>query len=322
MFFAIDPHSETAIYQQIVNAVCADIRSGRLPYGAQLPTVRALADDLGLARGTIKRAYDELGKLGMIEMTQGRGTFVAYREDEADSRKERAMHAIDGLISTLEALSFSPAEMSIYFDLKLRQRTSRDCDVRVAVAGAPAELLSTMADQLYSLGGVNVYQYESVIPPGDGMDLTVVWAGRPMAAEWEAYAEGGNALQRAAAAPSPETIAHIARLAPGVAAAAAAVSEEYLELMRKSFRSLAPEAHVQYALAGDTGFFRLLDGASALFLPPGYEHLFPQEAVAAVSAYSAASPVYEYLYEMDGGTMLGLRDAVLRLQAQRRRGLI
>ena len=77
MFFAIDPQSDTAIYQQIVNAVCADIRAGRLPYGTQLPTVRALADELGLARGTIKRAYDELGKLGMIEMTQGKGTFVA-----------------------------------------------------------------------------------------------------------------------------------------------------------------------------------------------------------------------------------------------------
>ena len=49
MFFAIDPQSDTAIYQQIVNAVCADIRAGRLPYGTQLPTVRALADELGLA---------------------------------------------------------------------------------------------------------------------------------------------------------------------------------------------------------------------------------------------------------------------------------
>ena len=66
MFFAVDTKSDVAIYQQIVNAMCADIRAGRLPYGAQLPTVRALADELGLARGTIKRAYDELGKLGMI----------------------------------------------------------------------------------------------------------------------------------------------------------------------------------------------------------------------------------------------------------------
>ena len=93
MFFAVDPQSDVAIYQQIVNAVCADIRAGKLPYGAQLPTVRALADELGLARGTIKRAYDELGKLGMIEMTQGKGSFVCYRAERADSRKERAMQA-------------------------------------------------------------------------------------------------------------------------------------------------------------------------------------------------------------------------------------
>lgn len=212
MFFAIDPQSDTAIYQQIVNAVCADIRAGRLPYGTQLPTVRALADELGLARGTIKRAYDELGKLGMIEMTQGKGTFVCFRETQADSRKERAMQAIDTLIGTLESLSFSPAEMSIFFDLKLRQRTSRDCDVRVAVAGGPAELLSAMADQLYELGGVTVYQYEESVLPADGsVDLTVVRAGRRGVLPHE---ESGGVLLPAATSTEPQTVARIARLTP------------------------------------------------------------------------------------------------------------
>ena len=82
MFFAIDPQSDTAIYQQIVNAVCADIRAGRLPYGTQLPTVRALADELGLARGTIKRAYDELEKDGYIYTVAGKGCYVAERNEQ------------------------------------------------------------------------------------------------------------------------------------------------------------------------------------------------------------------------------------------------
>lgn len=319
MFFAIDPQSDTAIYQQIVNAVCADIRAGRLPYGTQLPTVRALADELGLARGTIKRAYDELGKLGMIEMTQGKGTFVCFRETQADSRKERAMQAIDTLIGTLESLSFSPAEMSIFFDLKLRQRTSRDCDVRVAVAGGPTELLSAMADQLYELGGVTVYQYEESALPADGsVDLTVVRAGRRGVPQRE---ESGGAPLPVATGTEPQTVARIARLAPGSTALAVAQSEEYLDLMRKSFRDFAPEVCLRCMFANAISLAALLE-VEAVFVPAGFERLFPQAAVEALSAYSAAHALHEYTEQIDGGSMLSVREAVSRLQAQRRRGII
>ena len=317
MFFAVDTKSDVAIYQQIVNAMCADIRAGRLPYGVQLPTVRALADELGLARGTIKRAYDELGKLGMIEMTQGKGTFVCYRPEQADSRKERAMQAIDTLIATLESLSFTPAEMSIFFDLKLRQLTSRDCDVRVAVAGGPAELLSAMADQLYELGGVNVYQYEDALPADGSVDLTVLRAG------WHTMLpeEGSGTFLRAAVSITPETVARLARLAPSCAAAAVAKSEEYLDLMRKSFRDFAPEVRPSCLLAGELSA-DALSGMEAVFVPAGFERLFPPQAVEVLSAYSAAHPLHEHLHRIDNGSMLNVREAVTRLQTQRRRGMI
>lgn len=317
MFFSIDPQSGVAIYQQIVGAVCADIRAGKLPYGAQLPTVRALADELGLARGTIKRAYDELGKLGMIEMTQGKGTFVCYRAEQADSRKERAMQAIDALIATLESLAFSPAEMSIFFDLKLRQRTSRDCDVRVAVAGGPEELLGAMADQLYELGGVTIYQYENTLPADGSVDLTVLRVGGHGLLPEEA----DGTILRVESAVTPETVACLARLAPGSTVVAAAKSEEYLDLMRKGFRDFAPEARLRCLLAGELSS-AVLSEAEAVFVPAGFERLFPPQAVETLSAYSATYPLYAYAQRIDAGSMLSVRDAVARLQSQRRRGLI
>ena len=317
MFFAVDPQSDVAIYQQIVNAVCADIRAGKLPYGAQLPTVRALADELGLARGTIKRAYDELGKLGMIEMTQGKGSFVCYRAERADSRKERAMQAIDNLISTLESLAFTPAEMSIFFDLKLRQLTSRDCDVRVAVAGGPEELLSAMADQLYELGGVIAYPYEDALPADGSVDLTVLRAG------WHEHVpeETGGTLLRAAVSATPDTIVRLARLQQGSSVTAVAKSEEYLDLMRKSMRDFAPEVRLR-CLRADELSTEALQGADTVLAPAGFERLFPPQAVEVLSAYSAAHPLCEYLQQIDGGSMLLVREAVSRLQAHRRRGLI
>jgi DNA-binding transcriptional MocR family regulator len=66
-----------AITDQLVAALAADIESGILPPGAQLPTQRELADKLGVALGTVTRAYAVAQKRGWITSTIGRGTFVS-----------------------------------------------------------------------------------------------------------------------------------------------------------------------------------------------------------------------------------------------------
>lgn len=321
MFFPIDQNSEVPIYRQIVNAVCADIRSGKLTYGTQLPTVRTLSDRLGLARGTIKRAYDELLKLGMIEMTQGKGTFVSYRE-ASDSRKERAMQAIDTLIEKLESLSFSPTEMAIFFDLKLRQLTARDDDIRVAVTGAPPEILYAMAEQLYGFEGVTVYRYENGFESGNGMDLTVLWAGRYYEPESdEQQTENGRHL-RVAVSASPASIAALSRTGPDETVLAVAATEEFLELMHRSLREFAPETRASYTHAKDPALADKIAAHTTLLIPYGFEQLFPQEAVNLVTDAYATHKVLTCRREIDAGSMLVLKDTIRALQLQRRRGLI
>ena len=54
------------LYKQISDAVLADIKSGRLEAGFKLPTVRELADEMKISRGTIKHAYEYLEQLGPL----------------------------------------------------------------------------------------------------------------------------------------------------------------------------------------------------------------------------------------------------------------
>ena len=65
------------VYQRIVEALTADIASGRLHRGQQLPTHRALAKALGIDLTTVTRAYTEARQRGLTEARVGRGTFVA-----------------------------------------------------------------------------------------------------------------------------------------------------------------------------------------------------------------------------------------------------
>lgn len=63
-------------YAAIADALARDIASGRLPEGSRLPTHRELADRLGVAIGTVTRAYAEVERRGLVRGEVGRGTFV------------------------------------------------------------------------------------------------------------------------------------------------------------------------------------------------------------------------------------------------------
>ncbi len=64
--------SDKPIYEQITSQVKAQILSGTLAAGAKLPSIRALASDLGVSVITTKRAYADLEQLGFICTVQGK----------------------------------------------------------------------------------------------------------------------------------------------------------------------------------------------------------------------------------------------------------
>lgn len=68
--------TETPPFEQARAQIAARIGSGALPSGTRLPTVRALASDLGLAVNTVARVYKELEADGLVVTEGRRGTFV------------------------------------------------------------------------------------------------------------------------------------------------------------------------------------------------------------------------------------------------------
>ncbi|MEV7280291.1 GntR family transcriptional regulator [Streptomyces sp. NPDC093111] len=80
---SVDQHSTTAPYEQLRAQISESARSGELPVGYKLPTVRGLAEDLGLAANTVAKAYKALEGDGVIETRGRNGTFVAAASDAA-----------------------------------------------------------------------------------------------------------------------------------------------------------------------------------------------------------------------------------------------
>ncbi|OLR90434.1 GntR family transcriptional regulator [Actinokineospora bangkokensis] len=101
----LDPTAATPPYEQVRAGLAARITSGELAVGTKLPTVRALAADLGLATNTVARAYRELESAGLLE-TRGRaGTYVSA---DGDDVLTKAREAADRYATEVRALGLSP----------------------------------------------------------------------------------------------------------------------------------------------------------------------------------------------------------------------
>lgn len=93
MIVVIDPKSPTPPFEQLRAQVVDQVRAGSLAAGTRLPTVRRLAEDLGVAPGTVARAYRELEADGIIETRGRNGSFIRAQGDPGEQAAQEAARA-------------------------------------------------------------------------------------------------------------------------------------------------------------------------------------------------------------------------------------
>lgn len=103
MNIQINNSSDAPIYLQIKNQIKAQIISGDLEVGEQLPSIRFLAKELRVSMVTAKRAFDELEFDGFINSVQGKGNFVAAQNKELI--KEEYLKKIEAKLQEIADLS-------------------------------------------------------------------------------------------------------------------------------------------------------------------------------------------------------------------------
>ena len=108
LFLSVSPADPRSITRQITDGIKMSIASGKLPVGAQLPSVRGLAEQLTINPKTVAKAYDELAGEGWLLARQGLGLFVAesrQRLSEPERRRRLAM-AIDAFSAEIIGLGY------------------------------------------------------------------------------------------------------------------------------------------------------------------------------------------------------------------------
>ncbi len=102
------------IFKQIVDGIRMLIAKEELQEGTKLPSVRALAMQLGINPNTVAKAYSELGNQGVLESQQGLGIFVKKRSQilSLAERKKRLETALNTFINAVIYLDFPAEEIS------------------------------------------------------------------------------------------------------------------------------------------------------------------------------------------------------------------
>lgn len=310
------------IYQQLVDKIRAAVKAGTLETGAQLPTVQELSDRLGVARGTIKRAYDELEYEGIIEKIRGRGTFICQQRLDAGSRKDRAMAAIDDLLDSLEEMGFSAGEVNIFLDLKLRQRMEQVSLLKVAVLDCNPESLSQMAEQLRDVGNIEVYSYlvdnamEYPYSMAEEMDLIVTTTAH--AALLSQVLPEKEKLVRIALRPNPRCLSRIIRMRHDIAVGIVSHSERFGKILQETCQTYNHSVSLSEPVLFSqiTDWDAWLSDKDAVLLPKAYER-YAGNGIEKLRQFSERKKLIPCDYEMDEGSFLYLEERIRRAQEKK-----
>ncbi len=130
MTITLHRDSEIPLYAQIRDAMQAEIQTDALHPGDRLPTVTALAKQLGVTPATIRRAFEDLSNAGFIESHVGRGTFVSQSEalEEPGASYNHHRNRVSDIPQTPEAALAAR---------RLRMGISRSLQELVALAKRP-----------------------------------------------------------------------------------------------------------------------------------------------------------------------------------------
>ena len=122
MFIEIDFSSDEAIYQQLCNQIIMGIATSQFREGDSLPSVRQLADTIGINMHTVNKAYTVLKQEGYVKVDRRRGAVIAIDVDRlrtlAELKRELQVTLAKGLCKNISRQEIHQLVDEIYEDYR------------------------------------------------------------------------------------------------------------------------------------------------------------------------------------------------------------
>jgi DNA-binding transcriptional regulator YhcF (GntR family) len=319
--FKVQAGIASPVYRQLVEKVIRDVREGELAPGDRLPPERVLAERLGIARGTIGRAYAELERARVIDVVRGRGSVVSARQDVAGGdRGAKAASLVRDTIERLVRLRFSLREIRDMIDLAVREREERLAALAVAAVDCNPEALGIWERQLGLLSRLSVKKLlldELARDPDPasrlaGFDLVITTLTHRT--ELASLAPDADArIVAVGVSPSQQTIAGLAALRPSQAVGILCESVQFLRIVQARLHDLGLGDGATHLLlpAEAATIERFLADRDVLVAPPGIRAALDRDTARALQQFDErGGSVLAFDYRIEGGSLAHLEERI------------
>ncbi|HHW30722.1 MAG TPA: GntR family transcriptional regulator [Clostridiaceae bacterium] len=317
----IDKQSTSPIYKQVIEQITIAVRNGVLKSGDKLPPERELALQLDVARGTIKRAYEELERNKVIEVIQGSGSFVSKEQDVVEeSRKERAIKLIDQMLDELESLKFTYREISTFINLRIREREEGLKKVRVATIDCNPEALSIFMRQLSYIKNLELSRFllDDVLSYKKSVDILkwfdiIITTSNHYHDLCREMPELTNRIIQAAVSLSRQTIIDLATIPEDENICILCTSDMFLNIIREHLKGFNIDLSKTYhVFEKDMDYLQdTLRNCTTLIVPPGFFVEKGEYLIEIISGFKEkGGKIINFEYQIERGSMMYIEEQI------------
>jgi DNA-binding transcriptional regulator YhcF (GntR family) len=116
--FTLDRNCSLSYYEQVKGQIISCLYTGKLREGDRLPTIRQMAEDLGVNYKTVQKIYNRLQQEGYVEVNRGSGAFIRrQKESEFEELRRKAIsNLIKDALDRANRLGLSPEKFAALLD--------------------------------------------------------------------------------------------------------------------------------------------------------------------------------------------------------------
>jgi DNA-binding transcriptional regulator YhcF (GntR family) len=284
MRLSVDRDLPVPLGVQLRGLIEYGISCGELLPGARLPSVRELAEELGVAPMTVSQVYRELRDGGLIEARAGLGTFVTESSGPAaglDPRLADLQRKLDHLIDDALALGLGPGELTTMITARAARRSdAQRPEHQVVIVGLFADATRgyarAIAERLGDLASVRAITIDALGREDsralcERADLVVTFANRRREVAALLPATRVTAISFI---PSEETRRALAGIDPLAHLGVISRVPEFLSIMKRGVHRFAPHVRtVRAAIVDTVALDQVLAWSDVVVLATGAESI-------------------------------------------------